>query len=328
LKVTLEYRFLNFLFIQPFEGARRVFIRLWKGAQGTPRRDTLTDLTRLLEARYLVAERAYFHHAKIISGAMLGRAFQEASLSEGVSEHDLYGETDDTLVRKLASSKVPSVARMGGALLERRLHKRLHRYSELDFSGTQEHDHSENPIDRALGTLSKPDRRRLLEDRIAEEVGARSGDVLIYAPPKKMNMKVAEMLVVWKGRPTKLNAIDDPVIRPRLDQILEAHKLLWGIHLVVAPEMSARQRTLVREACDIELTTPAALRADYLKQHYQKLVEQRLVEQKLEIPRKADEYALKLAQAADDLVATARDNKSWRERLDAVVRSHFPPANA
>lgn len=59
LGIALEYRFLNFLYLHVPEGStdnrRRVFVRLWKGHKNKPRRDTLTDLARLLEARYMVA---------------------------------------------------------------------------------------------------------------------------------------------------------------------------------------------------------------------------------------------------------------------------------
>ena len=325
LRIGIEYRFLNFLYIQEFEGQRRVFIRLWKGPPSTPRRDTLTDLTRLLEARYLVAERAYFHHAKIISGAMLGRALQDVGQLGLIKEGDLYTETDDTLVRRLAVSSVPTAERLAGAVLQRRLHKRLHRYAEADFSGTQEHDHSENAVQRAIDSLKSPERRRELEDRIAEQVGAESGDVLLYAPPKRMNMKVADMLVLWKGRPTKFKKVDDPVIAPRLEQILTAHELLWAIYVVVSPRLTDEQRSLVREACDIELVTPADARDERLNRYYQSLLERRLVEKGLTIPPRADEYRAKLAAAASELALTARERRSWEERVGAIVKRHFPP---
>src|SRR4029077_11220657 len=58
IEFDLSYRFLNFLYIgEDGEHGRRVVVRLWKPKRHEPRRDLLTDLSSLLEARYKVAER-------------------------------------------------------------------------------------------------------------------------------------------------------------------------------------------------------------------------------------------------------------------------------
>ena len=111
LNISLEYRFINYLYLKPEhkggsdrhkDGSvrggrpkRRVFVRLWKKKGNRPRRDLLTDLTRLMEARYMVGERAYFHHAKLVTGAMLGRALQEFEASIP-NESYFYDKSDDT----------------------------------------------------------------------------------------------------------------------------------------------------------------------------------------------------------------------------------------
>src|SRR6266568_9653988 len=97
LGVALTYHFIKFLYLRDDEnGQRRVFVRLWKddARGGRPRRDTLTDLCRLLETRYLMAERVYYHHAKIAASAMLGRAIQEAQLEGEVDEEMMWEMTD------------------------------------------------------------------------------------------------------------------------------------------------------------------------------------------------------------------------------------------
>src|SRR5207247_583945 len=134
LGVSLEDRFLNFLCLhRDINGQRRVFVRLFKSSRPVARRDTLTDLCRLLEARYLIAERVYFHHAKVISGAMLGRAAYEMLMVGELTEDKLYDHTDDTLVKQLACSLATVASKLGLALWNRKLHKQLHKYQEEEF---------------------------------------------------------------------------------------------------------------------------------------------------------------------------------------------------
>jgi len=249
LSGVLEYRFLNFLYLRSEQGQRRVFVRLWKEAKPEPRRDTLTDLTRLLEARYILAERVYFHHAKINTGAMLGRALQEAQIAGSLTDDSLLAHTDDTLLYELASLETNEVSsRLATALIERRLHKLLHNYTADEINRNQVHDHSHNAMDMALAQVANPKDRRRFEDRIVDEIKALHGDVLIYAPydhEKKakahMNMKVAEMMVLWEGKPLALKDVNDSVVKPKLQATLDAHRMLWGIRVIVSPTLSDNQ---------------------------------------------------------------------------------------
>lgn len=161
LGIGLEYRFLNFLYLHAPEddkpdnkddksdNKRRVFVRLWKRNEKKPRRDTLTDLARLLEARYMVAERAYFHHTKIITGAMLGRAIQEAECAEELTEEDMYNHSDDSLLHLLSNSEVQTAKRLGTCLLNRELHKLI------DFLVTR---HFSRPRIKTTISISKTER--------------------------------------------------------------------------------------------------------------------------------------------------------------------------
>ena len=246
LGVSLEYRFLNFLYIHVPEEtetkSRRVFVRLWKGRKNKPRRDTLTDLARLLETRYMVAERAYFHHAKLITGAMLGRALQEAGSSGELTEEMLYDHSDDSLLRALRQSKVKLAAMLGGRLFRRQLFKMIEVFDQAVFQEAQQSDHEIKFRDQALAVLSDPKERRSFEDEIAEKIDVDPGTILIYSPPTKMNLKPARMNVRWKGVDTELRNIDDPVTGPRLKEILDAHELLWGVWLIGAAHLTPDQK--------------------------------------------------------------------------------------
>ncbi len=255
LGIAHEYRFMNFLYLKRDEsGKRRMFVQLFKSGRPTPRRDTITDLCLLLETRYLMAERVYFHHAKITSGAMVGRAVYEALSNGELTEEALYEHADDTLLQLLLHSKSAVASKLGRALWFRRLHKQLHKYQEEEFSAAQAQDRPETILENAVQAYTDPERRKALEDQIAREAGAYEGDVLIYCPPKAMNLKPAEMKVVWQGKECEFKEIGDPLAKPRLAEILAAHERLWGVWILVSPSLDEEQRRIVRLAFDRILT--------------------------------------------------------------------------
>lgn len=323
LGIGLEYRFLNFLYLDMDDRQRRrVFVRLWKTEKKTPRRDTLTDLARLLEARYLVAERAYFHHAKLVGGAMVGRALQEGGLAD---ESELYWASDDSLIRLLAG-RDGIAGMLGRALAERRLHKTLHVFKSESFGGVQERDTGVNFKDRAHEQVSDPERRKLLEDRLCDEIKVPRGSVLLYSPDPKMNLKVARMKVWWKGKAIQFKEIDDDIIEPRLKTILDAHQKLWGIHVFVDAEIGEEEKALIRDALDVEFILDDQERERRRRNYYERIFERSLAEAaaNFEMPP-ADEAYVVRRQAADALAAAAdkrSGDETFAQRL-ARVQAQF-----
>lgn len=316
---AMEYRFINFLYLRKGEDNKRhVFVRLWKGKKNTPRRDILTDLTRLLEARYLVAERAYFHHAKIISGVMLGRALQEEILAGNLNEEDLYNHTDDTLIQHLAKSNIPATRRLGNALIERRLFKVFKDYKWEDFAAIQAHDHKRSQDEIVNSRFIEPNARRALEDQIAQEIGANPGDILIYAPPRSMNPKAAEMKVEWCGKAMPFKDIDDPIVKPRLKQIIEAHWALWKIYVIGSRELTVEQQQLLRSGCEVHF-----IDSDEEKgmKYYEDIIEAKLVKENCDIHTKVTTYKAALKVGASDLRVVATDKKQdFSKRLNEIVK--------
>ena len=324
LGVPLEYRFLNFLYLHRQHDQQRVFIRLAKHGKGVPRRDTLTDLCRLLETRYLIAERVYFHHAKTAASAMLGRAVYESIGAGELDETQLYDHTDDSLLQRLAASGATVAKSLGQCLWERRLHKQLHKYQRGEFEGTQDQDHDRSVLREVTETLSHPESRRDFEDRVADEVGAKKGDVLVYCPPEKMNLKVARMNVQWKGTETQFGKIDDPIIGPRLTEIISAHRQLWGVSVFVSSALTADQRHLVRQACDLQLVTASDQLPTKKREYYRHLVDSALQHQERRIAVGTTEaYHTQREQVVDDMVATASDNRPFKGRLRGSITRHF-----
>lgn len=339
LGLGLEYRFLNYLYLRKDEnsGIRRVFVRLWKTVHPEPRRDTLTDLVRLLEARYAVAERVYFHHAKIISGAMLGRAIQEANSVDGfgLKEEDLYDYSDDILLHELSKSPSEVSQRIARRFRERRLYKEIDKLTDDQFEAAQGQNHAQNAIGHALSQLgtpdkrrrlsSSPERRKILEDRLASEIGAEQGDVLIYAPEKGMNLKAAEMKVFWKGETLCLKEVNDPVVKPKLEAILKAHEMLWAIHLIAKPGLSEKQRTYLKKSFRAKLLTPAEQGQKEKQELYESLIDLRLSERSVKLPESEDFYQRR-GQAAGELseLPDNEGNGSWLRDSTAIIEKYFP----
>jgi predicted component of type VI protein secretion system len=269
----------------------------------------------------LIAERVYFHHAKIAGSAMLGRAFHEAVLSGECDEAQMYGHSDDSLLRSLESSKATVARELAAALSRRRLHKQVHKYGVDEIAGTQSQDHSRRVAKEILAKFTDKDARREFEDRVSLEVGGKEGDVLLYCPPDKMNLKVARMKIVWQGDEIELSEVTDPVINPRLKEIMTAHQRLWGVWVFVSPGLDADQRDLVKQACDLQFVTHEREQEVRTRHYYQLLVDRELKNQ-AKTQTVADFYGARSA-VVNDLLATAKDDRPFPERLRHSITARF-----
>jgi uncharacterized protein len=146
----VRYYFMSFLYLDKEKTSgllRRVYINLYKEKSKQPRRDVLSDLCRLLETRYLLNERVYFHHTKLVAGSMLARALVEhASVllkempeseaktieSQPGTIHEkqqvaldlwLRDKADDEILQLLTKSSNKVASTLGKEILDRRLHK-------------------------------------------------------------------------------------------------------------------------------------------------------------------------------------------------------------
>lgn len=324
LGVPLEYRFINFLYLHQHRDQTRVFVRLLKHGSGFPRRDTLTDLCRLLETRYLIAERVYFHHAKIASSAMLGRAVYESIEAGELTEDQLYDHTDDSVIHELAKSKAKVAKRLAKSLWDRQLHKQVHKYQRAEFEGIQAQDHRRPVLESTTRILGHPRTRTEFENRLAAEIGVDEGDILVYCPPEKMNLKVARMNVIWKGKEMEFGEIDDSTIGPRLQQTLSAHKQLWGVWLLASPTLDDHQRRLAREAFDLEFLTAGEQDQTKRREYYGHLVDRALQEEggstEAGTPKM---YQQRRGAVIEDILAPASRARPFKARLASSIKRHF-----
>jgi hypothetical protein len=241
-------RFLRYLFVASVphtdgSQAKRLIVRLWKkkGEREYPRRDILDELVELLRIRFLLAERVYFHHAKIAADAMISRAVWEVlntdPLGKSFPKEKLYQVGDDELLWLLAEGGKESgfgevTQRLATNVRERCLHKRIDFLSRARALG--EGIHLSDIEQRFLSDTSN---RIDVENEISNLLGVRDGDVLIHCPPVEMNKKHAKMLVTWgSGHPPRelmsIEEGEDLAASKALKAILDSHDALWGVSLL------------------------------------------------------------------------------------------------
>lgn len=251
MPVAIGDRFLDYLTLttdaEPNSlDRRRIVLNLDK--RNMPRPDVESEVIKLLNYRYELAERVYFHHSKNAASVMIGRAVQEAGLARGASSSDddervFYWLTDETLLSALAVPAVaealgirPNPERVGDrqlaadlatGVLDRRLFK-------IAYLGV--HDDLSVRVDSLCERYADPDRRRAFENHVAEQAGIPHGSVLLHVPRKKMMTKAADVRVrTSSGDVLTLSAWDNLHSR-RISALNDAHLRLWRVTAFIHPE--------------------------------------------------------------------------------------------
>jgi uncharacterized protein len=236
LNISIGDRFMRYLFLAQVGGARRLAIQLWKEKDHRPRPDLVSELTFLLEARYHIAERVYFHHTRTATSAMISRAVWAALETQDqtkLSVEELCGMGDQDLLNWLAKCGVPEAKQLGNMLQARQLYKRVDQVER----GVVEADKTRNRMEEMTRIFRKdPAARVRIENEVSDLCGLNPGDVLIYCPDPNMNLKAAQMLVTWRDGVKPLSQVDDPVIQNRTRGIIDSHKNLWQCKVFIHPD--------------------------------------------------------------------------------------------
>ncbi len=215
------------------------------------REDILSEVVRLLAARYYFSERVYYHHAKVAAGALVARAVELALEGEILTEADLHDATEGTLLDLLergAAGAPPEVGEGIRSAVERlrgrRLPKRACVFPLYDNAEVQS-----SLVERYFARERHAE-RRAAESRIAAAVRSATGrhvDVLVVCPAARMQLKEAHTHVRWPGegaiRP--LSAFADRV--PRLADLERSYRGLWKFYVFA----DASDAALLRKVQDV-----------------------------------------------------------------------------
>lgn len=244
----------------------RFTIRLYRNKRY--RVDVVTELYKYLQYRYELTERVLYHHAKLAADVMLGKlvnAWRQSLLAEvksdsarvnwaeeklnksvqDILEARVREKGDDALLEQLVeeargkkSDDWPVVAKVGDALLRRRLYKLLVRCTSAG-------DRAED-IYQVFGSR---DNRAALEAKVAQFVGIDPSQVALWIPSPKMREKVPQVIVQSKSG-TRILAHESS---SKGREIIESHHKLWSIALYVEPEIKGLDEEVLLAALADEL---------------------------------------------------------------------------
>lgn len=250
LKLQVDPRVTSYFRIERASG--NLYIDLAK--KELLREDILSEIVRMLEARYYFSERVYYHHAKVSAGALVARAVDRLVRAGAITEEDLYDQTDASVLDVLdaAAGKVGGDAReevrdLTDRLRNRRLYKRACVFPRYENEAAQEG--LVNRFFAAGGAAARTD----VEERIADLVRFATGKetkVIVYCPAKAMQLKEARIHVRWPGeegiRP--LSTYSPRV--PRLGDLEQSYRNLWKFYVFADTHDPARLAKIAQIAQD------------------------------------------------------------------------------
>jgi hypothetical protein len=205
--------------------------------KGTIRRDALSEIIHLLQMRYSLTERVYFHHAKIASGAMISKSLELALEAEVIRRQDLFHWRDDVLLDRLeqAGQTQTHLGDIMGDLLARRLYVPVYSLTlaglgrpGIDFSQRDE---------LASRYHADPTARRTGEQQLAGQLGVPESHVIIYCPSPRMSLKEANVAV--ETGPGCLSRLSD-LHHPDVEALTQKHLHIWRFFVLVRKTLGVK----------------------------------------------------------------------------------------
>jgi len=301
LKETFDPRFLKNLLIASYDNPdskrktykKRLVLSLLK--QNMVRRDVISEVMHLLRLRYSLAEKVYYHHAKVVASAMIIEAMQAALIAKpsDFDEENLckmrFG--DDELLTKLRNSGVPIAVKLVDKLSTRAFYKPVYM---LTYSAPSTED---THLDKKLAIIRgfrDNHRKRFESERMLEKWnGLPEGSVIIYCPTEKMNLKEIETLCLWRdGQIIPLVEIPGGKLASEASGINAAHLELWKLYVFLERGLSGEREIMHNLASDC-----------YHAFHLSNCIEEFVVVDKLPLER----YIEKWAETYPDLQVTVSE---------------------
>ncbi len=231
-----------------------LFVDLAK--HGMLREDVLSEIVRVLEARYYFSERVYYHHAKVAAGALLAKAVEHAVGSGALAESELYDTTDASILDRLEAAPIadPEVRARVRDLVARYRSRRLLKRACV-YSLAENVSVADALVERWFAP-GKLEERVAAERRIADAAGRATGvrdlQVVLYCPRRSMQLKEARIHVRWPGVADVRPLSDFADRTRRLRELEESYRDLWKFYVFVSsgePEVLRK----VREVCAQEI---------------------------------------------------------------------------
>ena len=251
LSLVYDERILSYFMVDRESG--HLFVDLEK--RGMLREDVLSELLRVLDARYFFSERVYYHHAKVAAGAMVAQVVETALLHGGLEKEELYGQTDASLIALLgqqvgAGAGAASSLRIAGAhgeaaeelararelLLRLASRKLLKRACVFPLYANRE---VQQPLLDRFFAPGRHDERKSFEREVRIAL-SRAGHepvlIQLYCPSRRMQLKEAATHVRFPGADgiEPLATYRDRI--PRLSDLEQSYRDLWKLYVFAGTE--------------------------------------------------------------------------------------------
>ena len=220
------------------------------------REDILSEVIRVLEARYYFSERVYYHHAKVAAGALLAKAVELAVTHKALEESDFYDATDSSVLDRLESAEIDDAAVLArvrslvSRFRARRLLKRACVYPLAENRAVADALVAKYFEPEKLRERTEAERR--IAAAVAKATGAADLEVALYCPRRSMQLKEAKLHVRWPGV-AEVRPLSDYAERvPRLCDLEESYRNLWKFYVFVSSDDPAILAK-TREVCAAEL---------------------------------------------------------------------------
>ena len=197
------------------------------------RQDAWSELINLLRMRYHLTERVYYHHTKMVSGAMLSRILEALMAIDGIGLEELYRLRDDGFLNLLEQriDRIPDYRPLLQAYLSRRLYKRVYMIARdplrPNFPSVDHLTRFQNDFH-----LNRAGARSRLENKLARHLRIPTSAVVIYAPDIHMQLKEANVMV--RVNPGPLISLAS-LKQPELQALSGRHQALWKFFLFMDP---------------------------------------------------------------------------------------------
>jgi HD superfamily phosphohydrolase len=205
---------------------------------GMERPDAHSEVIQLLRMRYFLTERVYYHHTKVVAGAMISKAVELAIDAGTLAEADLLALNDWTLFDRLQRTGPPAAA----ALVDRLLRRDLLKRGYVASARTVEPDRRAALVRRYHESRTE---RGNAERMIAAALRRPPEDVIVYCPALTV-MKEANARVT---APAGLRRLSDRGLpaSAEIGAIEDRYAHLWRLYVFVPGEVAARAAAVAAE---------------------------------------------------------------------------------
>ncbi|MEX1025243.1 MAG: HD domain-containing protein [Planctomycetota bacterium] len=235
LKLGIDPRVTNYFRID--RKSSNLFVDLAK--RDLLREDILSEIVRLLEARYYFSERVYYHHAKVAAGALLARAVELAVVHDLVVEADFY-DLEDASLLELLSNRADRARADGRADVAQRIHSLVDRFRRrrlLKRAAVFPRYANKAVQERLVAEFFSAEahkQRAAAEARVMDVVRFATGrevEVIFYCPAARMQLKEAQTHVRWPGEADVRPLAHFAERVPRLADLERAYRDLWKFYV-------------------------------------------------------------------------------------------------